>query len=338
MSTPTAPRSWTTAQVTSRDGTSISYRRYGTQGPCVLVVHGGGQAAQNLHRLAEALAGRFTVCVPDRRGRGRSGAAGDTDSLAAETDDLIALVQRTGAVHLVGVGSGGLIVLSAACGLPDLRGVAVFEPLLSIRHSTPGGRVSRCVKDLATGDLGAAVTAMRGTRTAGLVRRLLPRSVITPALTAATRSRRDSDPSPTTRRSPRRQVAWIGLWSLRRLASRHGRAGAVPVAGMPLRALVPTLRDDAQLVADSEETLSEHAGIALPVLLLGGNRSASYLTHTLDALQAVLPDVTRVTLPGVGHTAPDNTGQPQRVADELGRFFANSDRDEPGVVVIECWF
>lgn len=128
-------------------------------GPCVIVVHGGGPAAQNLHRLAEALAGRFTVCVPDRRGRGRSG-TGDTYGLDAETDDLIALVQGTGAVHLFGLSSGGLIVLFAARGLPDISSVAVFEPLLSINHSTPLGWVSRHVKELATGDLvAAAVTA-----------------------------------------------------------------------------------------------------------------------------------------------------------------------------------
>lgn len=128
------------------------------------------------------------------------------------------------------------------------------------------------------------------------------------ALTAAIRSRRESGPSP--RRSPRRQVAWIGLWSLRRLTYRHGTASAVPVAGVPLRDLVLTMRYDAQLVAESEGTLSEYAGIARPVLLLGGNRSASYLTRTLDALQGILPDVTRVTLPGVGHTAPDEPASP----------------------------
>jgi hypothetical protein len=45
--------------------------------------------------------------------------------------------------------------------------------------------------------------------------------------------------------------------------------------------------------------------------------------RTFDALQEVLPDVTRVTLPGVGHTAPDNAGQPQLVADALIRFFTS---------------
>jgi hypothetical protein len=298
------------------------------------LVHGSGQTAQNQHRLAEALAGRFTVCVPDRRARDR-GAAGNTVGLAAETRDLIALVQRTRAVHLFGVGSGGLIVLHAARGLPDISSVAVFEPLLSIRPSSPGGWVPRCGKGLATVLLGAsAVNAVRGTRTAGLVRRLVPRRVITTALTTASRSR-CSGISPT--RSSRWRVAWIGLRSLRRLARRHGRAGAIPGAGVPLRDLIPALRYDARLVADGERTVSEYAGITRPVLLLGGDRSPRYLTRTLDALQAVLPDVARVTLPGVGHTAPDDTGQPDQVADELGRFITNSDRDGHGVVVV-CRF
>jgi len=33
-----------------------------------------------------------------------------------------------------------------------------------------------------------------------------------------------------------------------------------------------------------------------------------------------MPDVTRTELPSVGHTAPDNTGEPQRVADEVFGF------------------
>src|SRR5215510_15667725 len=122
------PCSWTPEELTSRDGTRIGYRRHGAGGPGVVLVHGGGQAAQNLHRLAEALADRYTVYVPDRRGRGRSGPPGDEYGLAAEHDDLAALVRCSGAVHLFGLSSGGIIVLSAARTLPGIRSVAVYEP------------------------------------------------------------------------------------------------------------------------------------------------------------------------------------------------------------------
>jgi pimeloyl-ACP methyl ester carboxylesterase len=59
--------------VISTDGTTIGYRRVGN-GPGVVLVHGGGQASQNLMTLARALGDTFTVYVPDRRGRGMSGA------------------------------------------------------------------------------------------------------------------------------------------------------------------------------------------------------------------------------------------------------------------------
>ena len=54
--------------MTSRDGTIIGYRQLG-RGPGVIAVHGGMQAAQNLMKLAGALADSFTVYLPDRRGR-----------------------------------------------------------------------------------------------------------------------------------------------------------------------------------------------------------------------------------------------------------------------------
>jgi hypothetical protein len=41
----------------------------------------------------------------------------------------------------------------------------------------------------------------------------------------------------------------------------------------------------------------------------------------LDGLDAVVPGVQRVTLPGAGHLAADNTGKPQLVADQLRVFF-----------------
>jgi alpha-beta hydrolase superfamily lysophospholipase len=325
--------SYVPGEVASPDGTRIGYRRYGARGPGVVLVHGGGQAAQNLHRLAGALAGTFTVYVPDRRGRGRSGSPGDHYGLAAERDDLAALVSRSGAVHLFGLSSGGIIVLSAARVVPGIRSVAVYEPPLSVNHSTPLGWLPRYERELARGNLGAAaVTAMRGTRSAGLALRLVPRPVITATLNAATRSRRDSIPGPAAAGTPpgRPAAARILLWPLRRAASRTGAAGHSPEAEVPLRTLVPTMRYDAQLVAESEATLGDYSTLTVPVLLLGGSRSAGYLSRTLGALQRVLPNVTRIELPRVGHTAADNTGEPLRVADELRRFFTGMDRHTTG--------
>jgi len=51
---------YSTGSVASRDGTVIGCRQVG-QGPGIIAVHGGMQAAQNLMKLAHALADSFTV-------------------------------------------------------------------------------------------------------------------------------------------------------------------------------------------------------------------------------------------------------------------------------------
>lgn len=71
-----------------------------------------------------------------------------------ERDDIAALVGRSGAVHLFGLSSGGIIVLSAAGSVPGIRSVAVYEPALSVNHSTPLGWLRRYERELALGSLG----------------------------------------------------------------------------------------------------------------------------------------------------------------------------------------
>ncbi len=71
-STATAREQYRLGSVTSKDGTTIGYRQIG-HGPGVVLVHGAMESALSHSQLAEALADTFTVCVYDRRGRGRSG-------------------------------------------------------------------------------------------------------------------------------------------------------------------------------------------------------------------------------------------------------------------------
>ena len=62
----------TTGSVPSADGTTIGYLRVG-QGPAVVILHGSNESARSHTQLALGLADDFTVFMPDRRGRGRSG-------------------------------------------------------------------------------------------------------------------------------------------------------------------------------------------------------------------------------------------------------------------------
>jgi pimeloyl-ACP methyl ester carboxylesterase len=88
------------------------------------------------------------------------------------------------------------------------------------------------------------------------------------------------------------------------------------------RDLIPTMHYDARTVLDAAGALNRFAGLSCDVLLLGGSRSARNLTAPLDGLNAVLPRARRVTLPGTGHTAADNSGKPELVAAQLQAFFS----------------
>src|SRR6266540_1465172 len=116
--------SMTSGRVTSRDGTPIGYLKTG-RGPAVVIMHGSMESARSHTLLARALAGDFTVYLPDRRGRGLSGPHRTDHSVRTEVEDLEAVVTEAGASLALGVSAGGAVVLEAARALPALRKVAV---------------------------------------------------------------------------------------------------------------------------------------------------------------------------------------------------------------------
>src|ERR1700761_9796399 len=106
----TAHAELSTGSVTSADGTTIGYRHVG-RGPAVVVLHGSNESAASHTQLARALASRFTVYLPDRRGRGLSGPHRPGHSLRTEVEDLQAVVAASGAQAVFGVSVAGLIAL-----------------------------------------------------------------------------------------------------------------------------------------------------------------------------------------------------------------------------------
>ena len=132
--TAVAQAPYTTDSVTSKDGTTIGYRQLGS-GPGVVLLHGAMESAQSHMQLAEALAGAFTVYVPDRRGRGLSGPYGKDHSMQKDVEDMNAILTKTGTHNIFGVSSGAIISLQAALTLPAIYKVAIFEPPLSINGS-----------------------------------------------------------------------------------------------------------------------------------------------------------------------------------------------------------
>jgi pimeloyl-ACP methyl ester carboxylesterase len=274
--------------VTSADGTTIGYRQAG-DGPGVVLVHGGGQSSQNLMSLAAALSDRFTVYVPDRRGRGMSGPYCEDHGARKEIEDLAALLDRTRAHNVFGLSVGALIAIEAARTLPAITRLALYEPPLEFDGITQTAWLPRYERELAAGHPGAAlVTIMKGTadRTAF---RLVPRFLLASAFGHVMRAT-------------------------------EGRP--VPDGVVSPRDLIPTMHYDAQTVLDAAGSLDRFTSLSCDVLLLGGARSARNLTAALDGLSAVLPRARRVTLPRTGHTAPDNSGKPELVAAQLQTFFS----------------
>jgi alpha-beta hydrolase superfamily lysophospholipase len=115
------------ATVTSKDGTTIAFDRFG-DGPPVILVCGGSTDRMSNASLAAMLAPDFTVFNYDRRGRGDSG---DTPRYAVqrEFEDLEAVIDGAGgSAYLYGTSSGAALALEAAAsGLPISK-LALWEP------------------------------------------------------------------------------------------------------------------------------------------------------------------------------------------------------------------
>nr|GID86784.1 alpha/beta hydrolase [Actinoplanes derwentensis] len=247
-----------------------------------MLLHGGMQTSANFTRLARSLAAGFTVYVPDRRGRGRSGPAAPGHGLRAEIDDLATVLDETGARNVFGLSSGAVIALRAAMELPIER-LALYEPPLKHGDHDPVAWLPRFEKELARGRRAAAfATVTKGTGEL----RYVPRAALIP-------------------------MAGLLMWA--------GEAG--PGEGVSLGELVPTMRLDAAVVEEAAGPLSTYATVASDTLLLGGERSPAYLKGVLNGLEPVLPRVRRVTLGGVGHLAADDSGKPELVAAQLRTFF-----------------
>lgn len=284
--------------VTSRDGTTIGFRQMGS-GPAVVILHGGALASQHYRTLGAALADRFTVCIPDRRGRGMSGPYGPDYCIEREDEDLAAIVAATGAERVFGTADGGLFALHGAATLPQIRTVAVFEPVLFVGQ--PGlpefkATIARAEHLIAGGDIAAAMSSLAAdaandprAQAVSAPYRVLGRALTTPVVCRA-------------------------LLALDALVARGDR--------VPLRDLVPALIPELRVVAATEDTIDYYRGVRAECLLMCGTGAPPLFTATRDALLEVLPRARAVDVPGANHgAAQDQGGRPAAIAERLGQFF-----------------
>jgi pimeloyl-ACP methyl ester carboxylesterase len=289
-STLIGPDSSTSGSVVSKDGTTIGYRQLG-HGPGLVVLHGAMESSQSHIELAWQLSDTYTVYLPDRRGRGLSGPFGGGYGIQEDVEDMDALLTKTGVHYVFGVSSGAIIWLEAALALPAIHKAAIFEPPLLVDGSASTAWLTRFDSEIAQGKVASAlITGMKGAQMGPPILNAMPR------------------------------------WLLERLTTMMLASEDKKAAGddVTMRMLAPTLHYDFQLVIEMSGAMESFRALPTDVLLLGGSKSPAYLKAALDALEKVLPHVTRVEFPGLGHEASGNTdrrGQPERVAQELRKFF-----------------
>ncbi|MGZ4882251.1 MAG: alpha/beta fold hydrolase [Halobacteriota archaeon] len=282
--------------VTSKDGTTIGYRQMGA-GPAIILLHGGAYASQNYSKLGAAISDAFTVNIPDRRGRGLSGPFGKNYSMRREIEDVDALLTKTGAHNVFGLSTGALVALQAALELPSIHKAAINEPPLDVDHSVITMMQSfmpRFDQEIAAGKVAEATITLL--KDFGAI--FLPGSL-----------------QPVVALTPRSVLVWLFRQYLRR------DAGHVKGDDVPFQELIRTFHYDYQLVTEMQGTLESFKAVPADVLLLGASKSPSFLKHTLDALENVIPHVHRVEMQGLPHGAAYDGGKPERVAQELRGFF-----------------
>lgn len=287
--------SMTSGRVISRDGTPIGYLKTG-HGPAIVIMHGSMESARSHTLLAQALAGEFTVYLPDRRGRGMSGPHRPGHSVRTEVEDLQAVLAESGAQLAFGVSSGGLIVLEAARTLTDLRKIAVYEPALVADAAPHLAWLKRFDQEIARGDVAEAmITSMFGLHLAPPFLKILPRRLLVSVTEKGMKSE-DKKAAP---------------------------------GDITMRMLAPTVHYEGALIAEMAGTIgapgargygSAFQAVTADVLLMGGSKGLPFLRPARDALERALPHCRRVEFPGLDHggtSDPSRTnpgGKPETVA------------------------
>jgi pimeloyl-ACP methyl ester carboxylesterase len=116
-------------RITTPDGTTVSYEKYGS-GPSLVLVHGAFSDHQTNWEFVKPLFEKqFTVYAVARRGRGETDTTED-HTLEDESRDVVAVMQSIGElVFLLGHSYGAHTALAAAAQVPDrVLKLVLYEP------------------------------------------------------------------------------------------------------------------------------------------------------------------------------------------------------------------
>lgn len=261
---------FTTHNVISDDGTVIGYRQLGI-GPGLIIYHGAGRISQNYEKLAVALSDRFTVYIPDRRGRGLSGAEGEGYNLKRATQDLIAIIDVTRAEFIFGHSAGALIALNTLSvnASHTIKKLAVYEPPISINQSFPLAWLSDFEQAIHAGKPKKAMAiSLKGLQVVDSIGNMPLWGII----------------------------LFINLLSL---LERKKEKGA------RMLDLLPTMVADIRMVKELDSQLDHYKNISIPVNLIAGSKSPAYFHQGLNALKAQLKNSEHTIIQGFDHYSPE---------------------------------
>lgn len=249
------------------NGADLYHELHGEGAPLVLV-HGSWADAARWSPVLPGLAASFRVLVYDRRGHSRSEAPAGQGSFDEDGDDLAALLEHLALApaHVVTSSAGGAIALRLACRRPEL-----FRSLTC--HEPPIWEL------LANDPEGLALVEADRDALASVAS-----AIEAGEHEAAARQFVD-------------EVAFgPGAWE-------HGLPPDVRemfVANAPT--FLDELRDPDQFAVDADAL----AALDVPVHLTQGTEGPPTYGRALDALEALLPRVSRESIEGAGH-APQAT-------------------------------
>jgi pimeloyl-ACP methyl ester carboxylesterase len=233
-------------------------------GPGIIVLHGGGVTIDIYRRLAAALAGRFTVHLYNRRGRGDAPPRSQPYTLQQDVDDLAAVMERTGTRNVLAHSGGGLVALQASLDVPVDR-LALYDAVIPVAGTLPfGGWLDDARAAARDGDIARAL-ALTG---AGL-----------------------NTNSAAVRLPLGAQTAMCRAY----LRTPYGRM---------MGGLLPSTLDDCDEILRHEGPASRWSGTtATEVLLARGANSAPYYGPINEALAEALPRARSLRIPRSGHDA-----------------------------------
>ena len=264
----------------------VHYREQGA-GPPLVLLHSAGTGASQWRGVADRLAGRRRLLMPNLRGYGRTPPA---DPAAPPLDEEIAVVREMAAlagapVHLVGHSLGALLALHHALRHPEtVAGLTLIEPVIvGILHAdrAAGETAAQAQAKRSLDEIGAMIAAFQGAIGAG-------------DTAAAMRAFAEYWEGP-------------GAWD------------AIPAAArLPFFARAEKMAADVDLAWADRTGREAFAALACPAQVLSAERTTPAARDMARRIADAIPGADYAEIPDPGHMAPAT--HPAAVGDLLLEF------------------